>query len=149
MTIAIVPVTAATLDAWVALRLALWPDADPVEEAETAAAWLAEDSPERCDLLALDEGDVIGFAEATIRHDYVNGCDTSPVAFGEGIYVMPDHRRRGVARPLAETVRAWGLSRGCTEIGSDAEIDNVESHALHAALGFIERERVICYSRAL
>ena len=27
----------------------------------------------------------VGFAEASLRHDYVNGCETSRVAFLEGI----------------------------------------------------------------
>jgi aminoglycoside 6'-N-acetyltransferase I len=38
--------------------------------------------------LAREEGDdVVTFAEATLRRDYVNGCSTSPVGFLEGVYV--------------------------------------------------------------
>ncbi len=76
-----------------ALRIALWPDEDAQQIAAEASGMLAQ-----ADLLVLvaREGDaVIGFAEAAIRNDYVNGCETSPVAFVEGIYVVPQQRRRG------------------------------------------------------
>ncbi|EBL5154416.1 GNAT family N-acetyltransferase [Salmonella enterica subsp. enterica serovar Dublin] len=46
------------------------------------------------------DGVAIGFADASIRHDYVNGCDSSPVAFLEGIFVLPSFRQRGVAKQL-------------------------------------------------
>jgi len=49
--------------------------------------------------IARDEhSKVVAFAEATMRHDYVNGCGTSPFAFLEGIYVHPQWRNRGLAR---------------------------------------------------
>ncbi len=48
--------------------------------------------------LALEDGVAIGFAEAALRRAGVNGCDTLNVAFLEGIWVQPQHRRRGIAR---------------------------------------------------
>jgi aminoglycoside 6'-N-acetyltransferase I len=35
----------------------------------------------------------VGLVEASIRTDYVNGTSSSPVAFLEGIYVIPEARR--------------------------------------------------------
>ncbi len=40
-----------------------------------------------------------GLIEA-LRGDYVNGTSTSPVAFVEGLYVAPTHRRAGIARTM-------------------------------------------------
>jgi len=87
---------------WVALRIALWPDENAAIMTEEAPALLAH--PDRLVLLARGGDTVTGFAEAAIRHDHVNGCETRPVVFLEGIYVVPAYRRQGVARQLIARV---------------------------------------------
>ena len=52
-------------------------------------------------------------------------------------------------RRLCAAVEAWGRERGCREFASDALIDNEASHCMHRALGFEERERVVCYCKPL
>lgn len=94
-------------------------------------------------------GAAIGFVEASLRHDYVNGTDSSPVAFLEGIYVIPRARRQGVAKALVAEVERWAAAAGCSEFASDAPLENAESHAMHAALGFTESERVVYFKKAL
>ncbi|MFN3774293.1 aminoglycoside 6'-N-acetyltransferase [Sphingomonas parapaucimobilis] len=122
---------------WLALRAALWGnEADELPSGDG-------------NFVALVDDRVIGFAEAAVRHDYVNGCDTSPVLFLEGLFVDPDHRRRGVAGALVAAVADWGRAQGCLEFASDAEIDNLDSHAMHRALGFVETERVVYFRREL
>ena len=91
----------------------------------------------------------MGFAEAALRHDYVNGCQSSPVAFLEGIYVRPAFRGRGVGRQLVKAIEAWALASGCTEFASDAAIDNTTSHAMHEALGFSETQRVVYFRKVI
>ena len=44
-----------------------------------------------------DDGRPLGQAEVSVRSDYVNGTETSPVAFLEGPYVIPAAGRSGVA----------------------------------------------------
>jgi aminoglycoside 6'-N-acetyltransferase I len=95
------------------------------------------------------DNEPMGFAEAYLRQDYVNGCDTSPVAFLEGIFVRPAFRRQGVARCLCEIVEAWARSKGCTEFASDALIDNLISQHMHVSLGFEETERVVYFKKTL
>lgn len=92
---------------------------------------------------------IAGFAEAALRRDYVNGCDSSPVAFVEGLYVRPEHRKADIARRLCAAVADWGRTQGCTELASDAEIHNLESHAFHQAIGFEETERVVYFRMTL
>ena len=92
-------------------------------------------------------GDALGFAEAAIRHDYVNGCDASPVVFLEGIYVLPVMRRQGVAAALCAAVQQWGASHACEEFASDTSIDNIDAQAVHRALGFEETERVVFFRK--
>jgi aminoglycoside 6'-N-acetyltransferase I len=143
------PVSKAHRDAWLALRIALWPDEQVSVHAEDVDRMLAAPDADRPTWLAVGESGVIGFAEATLRRDYVNGCETTPVAFLEGIYVVPDARRQGVGRALDRMVQDWATKRGCEEYASDALMDNRESHAFHAALGFEETEHVVYFRRRL
>ena len=91
----------------------------------------------------------VGFAEASVRRDYVNGTESSPVAFLEGLYVIPEARRTGIARSLVAEVVRWAQGAGCRELASDALLDNHVSHAVHRALGFEETERVVFFRKLL
>lgn len=91
----------------------------------------------------------IGFAEASVCTDYVNGTESSPVAFLEGIYAAPEFRRKGVAASLVSAVSSWALTVGCRELASDALLENEGSHSAHRALGFQETERVVYFHKAL
>lgn len=135
------------LPQWVALRIALWPDEDAQQMAREAPSLLTQ--PDMLVLVAREGETVIGFSEAAIRRDYVNGCETSPVAFVEGIYVAPAQRRRGVARAMIAAVEDWARQRGLSELASDALLDNAQSHAMHNALGFGETERVVYFRKTL
>src|SRR5688572_1146678 len=101
---------------WLEMREALWPHASRPEHLSEMQGLL--DDPDRfAALVAHKEPDgPAGFAEASIRHDYVNGTHTSPVGFLEAIYVLPGQRRKGIAAALVESVSAWVKARGCTEL---------------------------------
>jgi GNAT superfamily N-acetyltransferase len=58
-------------------------------------------------------------------------------------------RRSGIARKLVVEAERWALAAGCTELASDAPIENISSHAMHAALGFVETERVVFFKKVL
>ena len=94
-------------------------------------------------------GEPIGLAEAALRGDYVNGTASTPVAFLEGIYVLPDARRQGVAAALIGEVERWARDCGCRELASDALLGNELSHAVHCGLGFEETERVVFFRKPL
>jgi aminoglycoside 6'-N-acetyltransferase I len=146
----ILPASFEHLPAWAALRYALWTWDTVEDHAEEAQELYLASNPDRTAFVALDEtGTMIAFAEATLRRDYVEGCETSPVVFLEGIYVIPEARQTGVARSLADTVADWGRAQGCTEYASNALLDNIDSHAFHAAIGFEETERVVFFRKEL
>ncbi|KJF71022.1 aminoglycoside 6'-N-acetyltransferase [Agrobacterium arsenijevicii] len=137
---------AVSLDDWSLLRHRLWPDASFVEH----RAELQNLSDNEVGFMAYDlAGVAIGFADVSLRHDYVNGCDTSPVAFLEGVYVEEAFRGQGVAAALIDEVTRWAISKGVSELASDADISNVDSHRMHAALGFEETERVVYFRKFL
>jgi aminoglycoside 6'-N-acetyltransferase I len=137
------------IEVWAALRHQLWPELDV--EGHRAEILEALMEPDRLvAFFCLDSaGRSVGLAEASIRSDYVNGSDTSPVAFLEGIIVDPAVRRQGAAALLVTAVGDWGRGQGLTELASDAELHNTVSHAMHAALGFEETERVVYFRRPL
>lgn len=143
------PLTSTQDPDWLELRLALWPDATAAEHLEEMSGFLEE--PHRfAQFIARDEhGKAWGFIEASIRTDYVNGTESSPVAFLEGLYVKARARRKGIARGLVSAVAQWAKSQGCKELASDASIRNRASHAVHKSLGFVETERVVYFNKRL
>jgi aminoglycoside 6'-N-acetyltransferase I len=132
---------------WRSLRRMLWPHASADEHVRETVRLLAEPHRYAVFLAVSSEGEALGFAEAAVRHDYVNGCDTSPVLFLEGVYVVSDARRQGIARALCKSIERWGTEHACAEFASDSQIDNVGAQALHRALGFEETERVVFFRK--
>jgi len=133
---------------WIALRARVWPHLSVEEHRDDLALLLARDR-RLVGFLALEQGQPRGFAEASVRCDYVNGCDTLNVAFLEGVWVHADHRRRGIGRALIQAAQDWAQSIGCTEFASDAPLENSVSHIVHRALGFEETERVVFFRKTL
>jgi aminoglycoside 6'-N-acetyltransferase I len=144
------PAAPADVPQWAAMRAQLWPDDTPeLHAADLAQAYLGGD-PDMIAFVAEGAGGrLVGFIEAGLRHDYVDGCDTSPVAFAEGLFIVPRARGVGVGRMLVEAVAEWGRAKGCTEFASNALLDNTASHAFHEAVGFAETERVVFFRRLL
>ena len=127
------------------MRTALWPDSLPDE----IDAVLRLPSCEGIVVVGeRDNGGLRGFAEIGLRK-YADGCDTSPVAYLEGIWIDEDSRRSGVASELVREGEAWARSSGLTEFASDCDIENYGSEAFHLAAGFEEVERSICFRRDL
>ncbi len=133
--------------AWLALRSALWPAVSEAEHLSGMADAVARGHYVRLAVTA--GGSAVGLVEASKRVDYVNGTSSSPVAFLEGIYVVPTSRRHGVARALVKSVVQWALAEGCSELASDSLLDNSAAHAAHRGLGFEETERVVYFRRGL
>jgi aminoglycoside 6'-N-acetyltransferase I len=131
------------------MRQALWPSA-PGEHAGEIDRYFAGNLREPVEvLIAFDaQGDVLGFIELSIRA-YAEGCVTDHVAFVEGWYVVPDARGRGIGAALMNAAENWARAQGCTELGSDAEAENIGSAAAHRALGFEETGVIRCFKKTL
>lgn len=138
---------AADIDALVDLALELWPD----------HGW-EEMGSEMAPLLVAEDAAVFGwreggrweaFAQCQLRHDYVEGCETSPVGYLEGIFVREPLRGQGVAKALLGACEAWAKEQGCTEFASDCELSNEDSLRFHLAAGFQEAGRIICFTKRL
>lgn len=141
---------ATDITAWAELRAALWPDAMAAQHRDEIASMLAAAEERFTAFVAVtDTGEICGFIESSVRCDPVNGCETSPVTFVEGIYVRPEYRGANIGRALCAAVEEWGRGRGCTELASDAFLENADSHAFHRAIGFEETERVVYFRKRL
>lgn len=91
----------------------------------------------------------IGFAQSQLRRDYVEGTETTPVGYLEGVYVEPAFRKRGYGTALVKACEDWAKRKGCTEFASDCELHNTDSLAFHLQSGFTEANRIICFTKKL
>ena len=129
------------------LACQLWPDHTVEEMYSEFADMIAK--PDAALFLAYADEAAIGFAQCQLRHDYVEGTDSSPVGYLEGIYVAHRYRNQGIAKDLLTACESWAKGKGCTEFASDCELDNVQSLQFHLNVGFEEANRIICFTKKL
>ena len=91
----------------------------------------------------------VGFAQCQLRYDYVEGTESSPVGYLEGIFVTDEYRGKGFAKELLCECQKWAKEKGCYEFASDCELDNATSLKFHMAMGFEEANRIICFTKKL
>lgn len=147
MTIIVRGMGAADFAVWAEMRAELWPDQTPDLHRTELEAFLQRGNFWGF-IAEVSNSDAAGFAEVAVR-DYANGCTSRPVAFLEGIWVKPQLRRQGIGAQLLRTIEAFLVHSGFSELGSDALIDNHESHSAHRAWGFSETERVVYFRKSL
>jgi aminoglycoside 6'-N-acetyltransferase I len=135
--------------AWLALRAEFIPEVGTEEQRGFLQAFARDSAAFRAFVAEDPQAGLLGFAEVAVRTDFVNGCEHRPALFLEGIYVRPEHRGRGVARALCDAAGRWGVEQGCREFASDVYIDDHDSLAAHAGLGFEETERVVYFRKPL
>lgn len=93
------------------------------------------------------DNEPVGFAQCSLRVDYVEGTDSSPVGYLEGIFIDASCRNNGYAKELLTACEKWAKERGCKEFASDCELDNADSLQFHIAMGFEETNRIICFKK--
>ncbi|MEZ5445708.1 MAG: GNAT family N-acetyltransferase [Gammaproteobacteria bacterium] len=134
---------------WLAFRRALWPHCPEGEHLREMTQSLAGPGRHAQFMAYAEESLPAGFIEVSLRSDHVNGTESSPAAFVEGLYVTPALRRHGVARRLVSRAAEWAAERGCSELASDTGLANSLSRRVHKALGFAETERVVFFRKML
>lgn len=127
---------------WLRLRMLLW-DGSSENDHKTEMVDIIENPQEQFVAVA-DAGDgrLAGFLEASIR-SHVEDCKTENVGYLEGWYVDPAFRQQGIGSRLVRFAETWARNQGCTEMASDAEIDNLVSQQAHASLGYAETARLV------
>jgi len=128
---------------WLSMALALWPDNEENELMDEFHKMLSS-KKEQAFIYKLDDV-YIGFINLSIRNDYVEGSNSTPVGYVEGIYVKPEYRNNGIAKELITKGEEWVKAKGCTQMGSDIEVDNDISYKFHKKVGFKVANRIICF----
>ena len=137
----------ADLAALAELACRLWPEHSVEEMIPELAETMAK--PDAAFFLAYREDTAVGFAQCQLRYDYVEGTESSPVGYLEGIYVAELWRKQGLAKALLAACESWAKSKGCAEFASDCELDNTQSLQFHLNVGFEEANRIICFTKKL
>jgi len=143
----IIQATEKDTEAVTKLALMLWPE-HSFEELFEDFYNMIEDQNSAV-FLASEKNKFIGFAQCQLRFDYVEGTESSPVGYLEGIYILTDYRQMGIGRKLVSECELWSKMNGCTEFASDVEMDNPESYQFHIKIGFKEKNRVICFAKKM
>ena len=123
----------------------MWTDHDPEEMAEEFRKLVMND--EAVCFIKYEDEKPIGFAQCQLRHDYVEGTESSPVGYLEGILIVDGYRKKGYAAELLSECEKWAKEKGCSEFASDCELVNEESLKFHMALRFEEVNRIICFRK--
>ena len=125
----------------------VWPE--HTEEALTRILREYMSSDESAVFTEKRDAEYIGAALCCLRHDYVEGCETSPVGYLECVSVKESYRKQGVAKRLVEECEQWAGEKGCHEFASDCELSNTASLNFHLQMGFQEQNRIICFKKDL
>lgn len=130
---------------WAEMAIQMW-NSNTVDELQMEFAETLKDKSVVFFIKYLEDIPV-GFAQCGLRTDYVEGTETSPVGYLEGIFVKEECRKKGYAKELILACEKWAKDMGCSEFASDCELDNVDSFIFHMAMGFDEANRIICFRK--
>lgn len=99
--------------------------------------------------MCFDKSIEVGFAQVSLRNDYVEGTTIRPVGYIEGVYVNEQYRKIGIARKLINMGEMWAKEKGCSQMASNCELNNTNSLQFHLSCGFSEANRIICFVKEI
>jgi aminoglycoside 6'-N-acetyltransferase I len=133
---------------WLAMAADLWPG-ESSEALERLFGDLLSKKNYQTYIARTEQSEPVGFIYLSIRNDYVEGSDSSPVGYVEGIYVKPEYRKKGVARAMLQIGERWSKENGCQEYASDTELKNVDSQNFHVRAGFEIAETIVHFIKRI
>ena len=133
---------------WLEMALALW-SYETTDDMDSLFRNLYYSESDEMLIARSGEGIAVGFANISIRREYVEGSNSSPVGYIEGIYVKPEFRKQGIARKFIKLAEEWSREHGCKELGSDTEIENTESQNFHRSIGFGKPSHIVHFIKVI
>jgi len=130
------------------MALMLWPEGNTISSLKEEISIIMADEKSVI-FLARKNNVNVGFAHCQVRHDYVEGTNTSPVGYLEGFFVQEKHRSYGIGTKLIHACEEWLREKEILEIASDTEIINSASIRFHLHNGFSEVNRIVCFSKRI
>ena len=135
-------------EAWLALRMSLWPETHESQQRKEMAMMLSDAKRFAVFVCQDPRGELVGFAEVSLRA-WAEGCESSPVGYLEGWFVSKHARRQGSGGRLVAAAEDWARSHGCAEMASDTELEDRVSEAAHLRLGYRVAARVTAFRKRL
>jgi GNAT superfamily N-acetyltransferase len=83
---------------------------------------------------AVTKGEIVGMAAFSVLDEYRAIAHGRPRGWVNSLYVVPEFRRRGIARRLMESGLDWLRKRGCVMARLRTSDDG---EALYASMGFV------------
>lgn len=111
---AIVRMWQALTDYHVALDPRMPPAAPGGAERYAERVLKRRDDPQMRALVAEVDGEVVGYLLGAVMDLHPDIFQHVDVGFIADVYVDPDHRRRGIARQLVDTINTWFAEHGVT-----------------------------------
>ena len=127
----IITATITNLQEITKLALKLWPEHDFNELMREYQDIISNEN--NVIFLKKKNDKLIGFAQCGLRFDYVE----------------EEYRRCGYAKELVKACEEWAKSKNIKEFASDCEINNIDSYLFHLKLGFIEANKIICFTKKI
>ena len=93
-------------------------------------------------VVALDRGEVVGFASGTV----LMHPDKPTAFFVNEIGVHEDIRGQGIGNRLLKRISELALDRGCEEIWAATEAENIPARGLFRKMSADEQDGVVVYS---
>lgn len=136
------------LNDFLEMSLDLWKEDYSGEDLKSIYREILHSEKNKVLLYVVDDMSV-AFIYVSIRTDYVEGSESSPTGYIEGIYVKPGFRKSGIAKKLLVEGEKWLRESGFKQIGSDAYIDNKVSYDFHINIGFKEAGKLVTFIKDL
>lgn len=128
---------------WSKFRRAIYPitshvvDLKEIENIFLSETW-------HCWFVEREDGQRVGLVELSLRN-IVDGCVGSPVPYLEGLYLIETERGKGRGTEVVEMIKVWCQEKGYSELGTDAELKNIDAQKFYEKLGFELVDRVVEY----
>jgi len=120
---------------WVRLRGLLWENGEYDAKLQT---YMEENSPENVEnnpvWIAYVGKKAVGFIEITIREN--EDWHPHPMSFLEGVYVIPELHKRGIAKKMLYIASRWTLKNRLHFMGSQIKVNDDVAAKMLLALGF-------------
>ena len=133
---------------WLSLRSMLWPKIGQMVHLSEMRQMMTRPDQWAVFVCVSSNDRLTGFVEVSLHEDAASVARSS-IGYLEAWYVDPEFRMLGRGRALVEAAEKWAQEKGCTVIGSDADLENTGSREAHTALGYTEINREVLFHKTI
>ena len=128
---------------WLRMRKRLYTGVDDTFH-EQELSLITSSDEYNCYIAENSDEKAIGFIEVSLRN-IVDGVLGGPVGYIEGLYLESEFRSKGYGSALISKAVEWFKRKGCKQIATDTEIENVSAQKYFEKLGFNKKWTIVQY----